>query len=384
MATKYCNPDLGSGDNDGTSEANAYQDFETAVDALSAGDILYVKKTSSRHSPGATVTLTVSGDETDNIIIEGYGTTPGDGTQFQLGNDVDITGDYIALRNFDIELSGTIAINVGSGKCVVKVNNGKNLYFDNCIFKNSNTTYGSPAVHILNGAPYFLRCSFDSVSNHNTTGALHISTYDTAYCFGCVFRGDNGIGAQPYGNDLIIMNSIFYDNDSKDMDHGIRMEASSASYSGEMRGLTLIGNTFYKPDDAALFLKYQGDASGKCYHLIMNNIVWGGDSSVTEAFENIDTSHKAGFYIVNNAVGNCANVTTNMPSGASMVFGTITLEGDPFVDGDGRDFRINGTTSGAACKGVDYITSFNGVTGSNQADLGAIRTSGLTERISVS
>ena len=58
MAIRYCNVDLGSGDDDGTSEANAYQDFSTAVAATVAGDTLYVKKAAARHDDGG---ITIGG-----------------------------------------------------------------------------------------------------------------------------------------------------------------------------------------------------------------------------------------------------------------------------------------------------------------------------------
>ena len=43
MATVYYNSSA-SGSNDGTSEANAYTDLQTALNSLSAGDHLYVKR----------------------------------------------------------------------------------------------------------------------------------------------------------------------------------------------------------------------------------------------------------------------------------------------------------------------------------------------------
>ncbi len=106
MATKFCNPDLGSGDDDGSSEANAFQDLSAAIAAISGGDLLYVKKTSSRHDDGAlSMASGINGSATALTIVEGYGTTPGDNVQFQYAEKIDIDAKNFVLRNFDIEMS---------------------------------------------------------------------------------------------------------------------------------------------------------------------------------------------------------------------------------------------------------------------------------------
>ncbi len=84
MATVYYYSQA-SGDNDGSSEANAYQDLQTALDALSAGDHLYCKRHTSREGVKTTnLTFTTnSNTNTGNTVVEGYETTPGDGGMYQ-------------------------------------------------------------------------------------------------------------------------------------------------------------------------------------------------------------------------------------------------------------------------------------------------------------
>ena len=79
-----------SGSNDGTSEANAFTDLQTALNSLSAGDHLYCKRHTSREGVKTTNlefttnSITTSG----NTVIEGYSTTPGDGGMYQTASPI--------------------------------------------------------------------------------------------------------------------------------------------------------------------------------------------------------------------------------------------------------------------------------------------------------
>ena len=61
------------------------------------------------------------------------------------------------------------------------------------------------------------------------------------------------------------------------------------------------------------------------------------------------------------------------------------MTADPFVNGAAEDFRLNGVAGGgAACRAAAYPASYEGTTGDNRKDIGAMQHSGLVERISVS
>ena len=107
MAIKFCNPDLDSGDDDGSSEANAFRTLAQCLtsggaNTLSAGDILYIKKTSSPHDPGADLTYDLSGSSTGEILIEGYGTTVGDNVQFEIEFSADAAGGFACACAFGV------------------------------------------------------------------------------------------------------------------------------------------------------------------------------------------------------------------------------------------------------------------------------------------
>src|SRR6056297_603436 len=106
MAIRYANFDLATGANDGTSEADAWQSWTDVFAGDSPGDHIYVKKTASRHTAGAAGSLAIDlpffgGVGTELGILEGYGTTPGDGVKFESGNRARLSSSVL-LRGFDI------------------------------------------------------------------------------------------------------------------------------------------------------------------------------------------------------------------------------------------------------------------------------------------
>ena len=106
MAIKYYDAGA-SGDDDGTSEANAYEDLQTAFDGISAGDTLYCKKHSSRVGDNGSTAITFSTSATSGAPtrIEGYGTTPGDGVHFETSYAIRNTGEHSLIAYFDVHVT---------------------------------------------------------------------------------------------------------------------------------------------------------------------------------------------------------------------------------------------------------------------------------------
>ena len=97
----YMNPDLLTGANDGTSEANAWQSFDDALSNCVAGQRVNCKNGASRHSTGLSNTTTNSNLPTKLIWFRGYSSTPGDGGLFQVNGQFEL-GDYTVIERFDI------------------------------------------------------------------------------------------------------------------------------------------------------------------------------------------------------------------------------------------------------------------------------------------
>ncbi len=389
MAIKFCNPDLDSGDDDGSSEANAFRTLAQCLtsggaNTLSAGDILYIKKTSSPHDPGADLTYDLSGSSTGEILIEGYGTTVGDNVQFEItGRKTDITGDELRFKNISFTHSN-------GGSYTVNINQGFRNFYINCKFVNSSFSGNSNALEVTNGhGNNFFGCYFEAGSTHTArNGVVFINTHKSGLFDGCVFRGDQGLGGSITSSGLVIVdNSIFCsagidpagDNRS-DLDTAIKVDLDASNK------LFMVKNcVFYDFDNEGIHINDQEETGQNVMGvMILNNIFAASTDSGTFAVELDDTSHKTGIMFQNNAIFNCAGHTDGLAA-TGLSGGNVTLTADPFVDGDNMDFRLNNLAGGGAeCRGIGFPTSHQAVTGSNKLDLGTIKTSGLAERISVS
>lgn len=172
MAIRYANFDLTTGLNDGTSEANAWQTWADADAGFAAGDYLYVRRTASRHNVGGANSqlsfagFTGTGSELG--VIEGYGTTPGDGVPFQTSNRLLLQFSSIAFRNFDVlvdddtnsavafqqsgSLYDSIVVQQGRGGIIgsgfTSGISGYNV-LDNCVFRR--TLAGGPGSSLQSG-----------------------------------------------------------------------------------------------------------------------------------------------------------------------------------------------------------------------------------------
>lgn len=379
MATKYCNPDLASGNNDGTSEANAYQDLSTAIAAISGGDLLYVKKTSSRHDDGAlSMASGINGSATALTIVEGYGTTPGDNVQFQYAEKIDIDAKNFVLRNFDIEMSS------GDVEGVLFIANDiDGVSVHNCRVYNTNTG-NFPAI-LASQSAVFTNCEIIADGNITTIGrgALEIDNGDSAIIHGCVIRGSKGIGILANATGVAITNNIFYAAPNRDMEKGI--EADLQISASEVRCFLAQGNSMYNVLNKGIDFRELPDFDEKSVVVVANNVIWGDGGA--EGIGNNDSATTVGPIIINNAIGNMGGTSEHVKDFASSVaeYGTIDLTADPFVDAANGDFRLNGTAGGgAACRSAAHPTTFPGLSFTNKRDVGAVGHTGLVERVSVS
>ena len=149
LDVRYCNPDLSSGSDDGSSEANAFQSVSDAVSYINSngpGVHMYFKRTSSRDSSTINISATFA-DTTKKTILEGYETTPGDRGKFQIGSNssgqiiLGTAADNMILRNFDIEFAGA----GGVSNCVL-FSRGMTNVIENCKVHNLSTNADRTAI----------------------------------------------------------------------------------------------------------------------------------------------------------------------------------------------------------------------------------------------
>ena len=379
MATVYCNPDLDSGDQNGNSEANAWRTVEAAFDGVNGGDHCYIKKCSSRIDGGAIdVPTGADGTATAMTIFEGYTTTPGDNGRFEYANQIIIKSDMTVFKNWDIEDSQA------STSGVLKVDNSATAHIHNC--KIVNTHSGNYMALSINHSAIVTQSEIIAEGWLTTAqrGAVTCTNNDQIIIDGCVIRGYKGIGGTPGVAGFVVTNNVFYAPTTRAMYYAMEIDFQSSTL--EVKTGVIANNTIYMPSGAshAIVIKELPDLSEKSAVFIANNVIWGDGSG--NAISNTDTTTTVGPVIMNNATGNWTASGGVTGFGASVAsYGNIELTADPFVDGAGGDFRLNGAAGGgAACRAAAYPTAYEGLTAGNRRDIGAYGMSGLIERISVS
>jgi len=239
MATYYADFDLTTGNNDGTTAANAWQTMQRAVDGTggtqpTANDIVYCKGTDTL---AANLDLDgLSGDGANGLVkwigVSSLDPVTNDGTRATL-DGVDTytctatTIDYWSMENFEFTQM--------AGDGFTGVSSPRYWFFDNCSFNNNSSAGLNPGD--MTGT-FFVRCTFyangtDGIASsgqnitfifcsmHDNTGDGLFSSYRQYIHFiGCLIydNGDDGIGSIGVG--IKFFNCTINGNTS----HGMRIE----------------------------------------------------------------------------------------------------------------------------------------------------------------
>tara|TARA_A100001015_G_scaffold280441_1_gene342652 strand:- start:199 stop:1332 length:1134 start_codon:yes stop_codon:yes gene_type:complete len=337
---RYCNPDLASGDNDGSSEANAFQSVsaaETYIESNGPGVHMYFKRTSSRVN--ATIDLNATfADTTKKTILEGYETTIGDKGKFQIGHSgngqirLRSSADGVILRNFDVEYSRS-----DTNGCVYS--QGMTNVIENCKVHNLNTTADRGAIR------YTQDCT---IINNEVSAAAPSYGSTTAVIFGSNLRG--GIicynlikGAKGIENSnrffgFSCIGNVIMPNtaDSVDLDMGIQMTlAQESSGASETRNVLIAGNTIFNFQTTGIEITEQTNDTDAYGNMFTQNLFFAGDSSA-KGFLNSDSTNTAISCFSNNAMNSDVISSSNRFNG----FGdtptdhVVLYTGNPFVDND--------------------------------------------------
>ena len=217
----------GAGSMDGTSEANAYDSFTTALaDVNSAGDIIRVIgdiNVSGVSLNGKTDQFTIEGDAAGSTLTG----TDGAVRMFTINSG---TGHNITFKN----LIFTGATNsTGAGGGVLFCNRPSTLTFENCVFNGNSVAHlaGGGAILINNVTSFtatgttFYQNAVKSLTTNGQGGAIVINGTSTATITNCSFyqntitRTDRNFGAAIRVNGTAtctVSNSLFNDNKAND------------------------------------------------------------------------------------------------------------------------------------------------------------------------
>ncbi|MAG28386.1 hypothetical protein CMI47_22905 [Candidatus Pacearchaeota archaeon] len=366
MTTYYYYADA-TGANDGTSEADAWTDFENALESIAAGDILYMKKSASRVNLGGNKVVSMAApNSTATTIVEGYETTPGDGERWQGGATQAVTinaGGNVIFKNIDYETNN-------SAYAWSNNNAIDHAYYYNCRFVNTNTGTGAEAFNIR-FYTHCINCYFESSNNSTTGGVVLVQTNDGASFHSCVFRGNRGCYSQGTGVNvpLVFTGCVFTDGSVEAMEIGIDVDLINSTNEAAIFNVTEC--TFYGFGTDAIAIRELPNINTYPYNLnvIQNNIFYG--SSATNAINIEDASVNTGLLIVGNAYG---GVTNQVNGGGTNLqnLDAVTLSDDPFTDGANLDFSLNSTSGGGAdCKDAAYPTTIQGLASTSGRHIGA-------------
>jgi len=232
MSTYYVDPAAG-GANNGTSWADAWADFQSAVDAAAAGDTVYCRGTQTLSSVINDTSLN-SGDTTSGHIkfvgCDAGGTARAG--QFTLDGNNAVTRcldmqsgvQRISFENFTFKRT-TSASCVDVWKvqayywlfrqCVFELSGSSNgaqfaalqrSHVDQCIFRNN----GNAGVWCAGACTHFTHCAFYGNGNWGVT-----ATYGFNTVYGCLFY-ENAQGGLSLGGDVQTIVNCAFDGGSGD------------------------------------------------------------------------------------------------------------------------------------------------------------------------
>jgi hypothetical protein len=348
----------GSDSNTGNSQAQAYATVGKALTSAASGDTIGVQ--TGTYTITATLNITQA-----NLLIQGYGTTPGDNG----------TAPLITTAT-----NGVIIFNTGT-------TNGGTQTFQNL---NLSTTAGTPnsgiyqlSAHGTTQGWVFVNCIFNGFAV--AIDSSDAVPDDVAYIsvINCLIENSTSVGLAWGGNNfgaLCIFGSTFKSNArhinlANDVPATITRTIFAGSTSSFGLNMDSVDATTF--DSCVFFGNVNSSAtvgftSGNTFFSLTNNIFYGNTGTgpvIIAPSGNGSIRGVASSY--SNAFG--GNSGGNGWPGST---GDVALTANPFTNSSAGDFSLNSTSGGgAACKGAGFPGAFPGGTSTGHVDIGAVQSS---------
>jgi hypothetical protein len=358
MATLWYVSNSGSDSNTGASQVQAYATVGKALSSAASGDTIAVQ--TGTYTITATLNITQA-----NLLIQGYGTTPGDNG----------TAPLITTAT-----NSTVIFNTGS------TNSGTQT-FQNLSLSNTAGTSASCiwqlSAHGTTQAWVFVNCTFNgfSVAIDSSDGTPD----DVAFIsiINCLIENSTSVGLAWGGNNfgaLCIFGSTFKNNARHlNIGNDIPVTITQTIFAGSTSsfGLNMDSNDATVFDSCTFFGNVNSSAtvgftSGNTFFALTNNIFYGNTGPGLAVISPTGNGLIRGLASsCNNAFG--GNTGGNGWPGST---GDVALTANPFTNSSSGDFSLNSTSGGgAACKGAGFPGAFPGGTSTGHIDIGAVQSS---------
>jgi len=374
----YLDVELGTGLNDGTSEANAWQSWAAAVTGwTTAGSRLNVKNPSSRYVVNATASFTSATAGVTPKTIRGYDTTIGDGVAAQFEDltlQINVSGSGYRVECIDIlnadPASATNRLFYGSGLGSVTFFNCKGVRdgtnsntTNNCFYASGGEivncyaeamfsgtiTTANPLIQVIDGV-----VAYNVVKLKNTTGDW--GTPAPVSGIGCSAGSEDG--GCCHRNLVYIDPAIHYGHHTV----GIVMSNKGSSGSTSTSAAGSHTCTYNTVVNFAYGIEWtdMGSTTAANTCICCNNLIAGCPVSILGRNDG-----NAQMPPCTCAVGNAYD---GMIAGAFVPVLNRRFTVDPFTDSANEDFSLNSTIGGGLVARASALTA----TGSTP-DIGAIQ-----------
>ena len=348
MAIRFCIPGLSTGDNDGTTEAHAWQTVQKCAEDFVAGDHIYFKTPTDGSRAESATRLNVDGgvansnnvavdgqldfgpsnqspqavatDDDLPTIFEGYKTTPGDRGMFRVAGSHIFTCDSCFVLNWDID--------TGNSNQSPLVFDGDGCLAYRCVL-NSDYELGSPTVKIADGA--LIECAIYGCGNGTSEGCISVSgRSDIINCY--IELQDTTHGSTVNGAAIIlnsarrtstIIGNVISDNSNNTNSVAIVIDPGSHPRGSIIANNTIIGwNIGIHDVDGVDISNLQEGA-----RVFYNNLFY----NCGEGYRNSNGNGYAGAYgaLIGNAYG---SITSSQRTAAGFSADEITLTETPFIN----------------------------------------------------